>query len=134
MRMICSVDDCTRPSRARGLCHPHYQADWRQTNPERIKAQRAKDDSTRSDEQKFARDLKRYKITPEQYGSMLEAQGGVCAICRQEDATGRRLSVDHSHETGKVRGLLCTNCNVALGHLQDNVALLLRAADYLMEA
>jgi nitrate/TMAO reductase-like tetraheme cytochrome c subunit len=73
----------------------------------------------------------RYKVTPEDYDRMYEEQGGVCRICHKECCTGKRLAVDHCHETGKVRGLLCSNCNRGIGHLQDSVELLLRAADYL---
>jgi len=56
-----------------------------------------------------------YGITLEIYNQMLKAQGGVCAICHKEDSKGNHLSVDHDHSTGKVRGLLCGRCNLALG-------------------
>lgn len=52
----------------------------------------------------------RYKITVEDYDRLLKEQGGGCAICGYKP-TGRRLSVDHNHKTGKVRGLLCMLCN-----------------------
>ena len=54
-----------------------------------------------------------YGITIEDYDRMYEEQGGRCAICRtdQPGGAGERFSVDHDHETGKVRGLLCNNCN-----------------------
>ena len=70
--------------------------------------------------------LRRYKLTPEAYARMLEAQGGVCAVCHRPETQLRvngdvkRLAVDHDHETGKVRGLLCHKCNRALGLLCDN--------------
>lgn len=61
---------------------------------------------------------------------MLAAQGGRCAICRQEP--GRRaLDVDHSHETGAVRGLLCELCNKGLGCFRDSLDALRRAVVYL---
>ena len=59
---------------------------------------------------------KLYGITAEEYDAMLESQGNVCAICKKPQPTKRRLSVDHDHETGKVRGLLCTTCNLVLGY------------------
>jgi len=62
---------------------------------------------------------------------MLERQNGVCAICHQLCAHKKRLNVDHDHRTGKVRGLLCWNCNTSLGKFQDNPALLYEAARYL---
>lgn len=78
--------------------------------------------------------LKRlYGITSDEYDSMLHSQGGVCAICSKEDAAGRRLAVDHCHATGKVRGLLCGACNVALGKFRDSPELLANAIKYLQE-
>lgn len=61
---------------------------------------------------------KRYGITLEDYERMLREQGGRCRICRadkQGKKADRRFHVDHDHGTGKVRGLLCTRCNVSLG-------------------
>src|SRR6476469_6189244 len=64
--------------------------------------------------------LKRtYGITFEEYDFMLDRQNGVCAICK--GVHGRRLAVDHNHETGKVRGLLCGSCNAALFLLEDSI-------------
>lgn len=57
-----------------------------------------------------------YGIDLDEYERMLAVQGGVCAICDQpEKAKNRLLCVDHDHQTGVVRGLLCTRCNTALG-------------------
>ena len=83
----------------------------------------------------IARDskLKRtYGISYQEYLTMLEAQGGCCAICGTSD-TGKRkaFAVDHNHETGAIRGLLCSNCNTGIGNLRDDVGLLERAIDYL---
>jgi hypothetical protein len=81
---------------------------------------------------------KEFGIGLEEYGAMLEKQGGVCAICKQEETTVRAgrvmaLPVDHCHETGKIRGLLCNSCNRALGKFKDSVEHLLAAASYLEE-
>lgn len=60
----------------------------------------------------FRRRLAAYGLTPEQYAKMQEAQGNACAICDYTPKPGRRrLEVDHDHETGRVRGLLCHVCN-----------------------
>lgn len=76
--------------------------------------------------------LRTYGITPEQYDVMLEEQGHVCAICkRPERIKGRNLCVDHCHSTGKVRGLLCNACNIALGKLEDNLESIKAAIRYL---
>ena len=83
----------------------------------------------------FKRRLKRhYGITPDQYEVMNNAQNGVCKICKQICPTGRRLSVDHSHVTGKIRGLLCMRCNNGLGSFNDNIPNILAAVDYLKES
>jgi hypothetical protein len=73
----------------------------------------------------------RYGLSVADYEAMLAAQGGVCAICGQPDSTGRRLSVDHDHNTGAVRGLLCSHCNRGIGHFKDSTTLLARAIEYL---
>ncbi len=80
------------------------------------------------------RDLKRnYNITLEEYDAMYERQGGKCAICPATEPGGRwnHFAVDHNHETGAVRELLCNNCNTALGLMQDSSYLLRLAANYL---
>ena len=65
-----------------------------------------------------------------EYEALLQSQNGLCAICG-EPAGAKRLSIDHDHETGSVRGLLCTLCNSGLGHFRDNEVLLRMAIDYL---
>lgn len=75
-------------------------------------------------------------ITPAEYDQMLAAQGGRCAICRRapdENERGRRLAIDHCHDTGRVRGLLCTLCNVGIGALGDDAERLAAAISYLTE-
>ena len=59
-----------------------------------------------------------YNITLEQYDRMFERQNGVCAIC-DKPQLNKRLSVDHNHGTGKVRGLLCSRCNSLLGVIES---------------
>ena len=69
---------------------------------------------------------------------MVEAQQGVCRICLQPPTGGKnssaRLNVDHDHQTGLVRGLLCTNCNTAIGLMKDSPDRLRAAAMYLMKS
>lgn len=67
----------------------------------------------------------KYGLTEDEYELMLEAQGGVCAICHRPERVRRgpgepRLSVDHDHITGMVRGLLCQSCNVICGMFRDD--------------
>jgi hypothetical protein len=73
--------------------------------------------------------LKRYGISPAEYDALLAKQGGACAICRKRSK--QRLCVDHCHLTGVVRGLLCNECNGALGYLRDDQASLVAALAYL---
>lgn len=72
------------------------------------------------------------KITLAKYYQILEEQGEVCAICHSKSTDGKDLSVDHCHETGKVRGLLCNICNRNLVGKNITVQKLLAAADYLI--
>jgi hypothetical protein len=79
-------------------------------------------------------DLKRhYGITSEDFDNMLKEQNGVCKICSRENPTGKhnRFHVDHCHETSKVRGLLCSPCNLGLGAFGDNTEVLTEAIKYL---
>jgi len=79
--------------------------------------------------------MKLYGITLDDYNKMFAEQDGKCFICGTHVcSTGRALAVDHDHETGKVRGLLCANCNTALGKFNDDVELLKKAIDYLRRA
>lgn len=76
--------------------------------------------------------LKRYGITFTEYKALLIKQRYRCAACRTDEPGGRgRFHVDHDHETGEVRGLLCTNCNLALGLLKDDVHRVRRLLRYL---
>lgn len=75
--------------------------------------------------------LSKYGITWEEFDAISKSQGGLCLICRQPPQGKTRLSVDHCHETGKVRGLLCDLCNCGLGMFRDNPELLRTAATYL---
>jgi len=76
-------------------------------------------------------------LTPEQYKALLEACGGLCMICNRIKA--RAVDHDHAHCAGKtscgecVRGLLCTRCNVYLGHIRDNPAVGYVLANYLKD-
>jgi Autographiviridae endonuclease VII len=76
-------------------------------------------------------------ITPAQFNQMLVEQGGGCALCCEPESiahqsgTIKELSVDHCHDTDRIRGLLCSKCNQGLGLFKDDPTLLRRAADYI---
>lgn len=104
------------------------------------KRQAYRENHTRENAKMHAANLARYDLTPEQYEAMLVAQGGKCAACGQvpiqrkaTKAGGerRRFHVDHCHITGKVRGLICPDCNLALGYAHDTPWVLRSLAAYL---
>ena len=116
---------------------------WRANNPEKLLLQQklAKEKYNNPDEKKRRRNLhliKTYGISLDDYNTLLAQQGGVCAICKR-DYKGTRNGVeighhvDHDHATGKVRGILCTRCNVALGQFDDSIEYLNNAIKYLRE-
>lgn len=86
----------------------------------------------------------KYSMSLEEYLARIEQQNGVCAICKLPETRivksnskkysldiAPRLAVDHNHETGANRGLLCTKCNIAIGHFQDSIENLKAAIEYL---
>ncbi len=118
------------------------QRRWREAHPEKVKVynqrhgrlkskSRAQADSKRWYEKNRLRVT--YGITNEERDALLAAQGFCCAICGRDRPNGRhgKWNVDHCHDTGKVRGLLCHSCNVAIGLLQDSPKALRSAAEYI---
>jgi hypothetical protein len=109
-----------------------YKRKYREINKERlnesVRSKRAKADVKPHDYLK-----RNYGITYDDYVQMLKAQNGVCAICGKAEEK-KRLAVDHCHNTGKIRGLLCGMCNTAIGKLNDDVQLLRKAIQYLEKA
>lgn len=105
-------------------CADSYKAKWSEGNSEHISLQR--------DEYRLQ---KRYGITLDDYTDMLIKQDYSCAICGNSPEEGRnntyKLSVDHCHTTGEVRGLLCQKCNTGLGLLGDSYESILKALNYL---
>ncbi len=78
--------------------------------------------------------VSKYGITLEQYQEMMDAQGGLCAICRKSplEKEGKKyLVVDHDHVTGRIRGLLCNDCNIGIGKLGDTTEGVAAALKYL---
>lgn len=117
---------------------------WKLDNPEKVKASQRRYSQTperremrrayyHANKAKAAArqryELKKlYGLTRAAYESMLDAQGGLCRICCRPMAPP---AVDHDHETGEVRGLLCRPCNTAIGLLGDSPQMLARAIEYL---
>lgn len=143
---VCDYDSCEVVVHCKGLCKYHYNKRQRANYPSctevgcntpwlssvvRLCAKhywRTPEGSNYK--------LRRYGITSEKYHELNQQQQQVCAICGLQNeisrhGTRKSLCVDHDHETGEVRGLLCTPCNVALGNLRDSVELLNKAIEYL---
>ena len=121
-----------RPKGWCGPCEKQYQSDRAKT--EVGKTQRRKASAKWAAGPRNAYNLQwRYGLTVEQYDAILKSQGGRCAICRAErpDSRTKQWHVDHCHATGKVRGLLCGQCNLGLGQFRDDPALLRQAIKYL---
>ncbi len=134
---ICHPD---RKLQAHGLCGSCYTLEWkaeRIKNPEwREKhlevrrnnyARRKKENPERESEKARIYLLKQYNLTLDDYNKMAQSQDFKCQICRNEEF----LHVDHDHNTGKVRGLLCRKCNTGLGLFQDSDEFLQLASEYL---
>lgn len=78
--------------------------------------------------------IKEYNITIHEYNAMFNNQNGCCAICNTHQSSLKRpLDVDHDHNTGKIRGLLCFKCNTGIGLLQEDPGILNKAIEYLVE-
>lgn len=75
----------------------------------------------------------KYGISLDEYDRLLEKQNYTCDICNKPQVVSKRMCVDHDHDTGKVRGLLCHHCNTGLGKFQDDKKLLEAAIQYLIE-
>lgn len=108
----CAIDACDNHAYAKGLCHAHYikQRKWKGAGVDAVR-----------------------------YQEMLKEQNGVCAICRQPETAPdkssgkiRDLAIDHDHKTGKIRALLCSNCNRGLGLFNDDIELLAKARAYVL--
>lgn len=116
-----------------------YHREYRKKNAASVRATAAKYRASLTIEVKRARQRKiwlkkGYGLSVEQYEAMFKSQNGACKICSGQNLNGRPLGVDHDHKTGKIRGLLCQPCNLAIGYMNDDILTLYKAADYLEAA
>lgn len=141
---MCTADGCDRPQNAKGLCPKHYYRNKTYGNPNFVRFP-WRDDRSCSipgcDEEHEAKGyckhhyvvIKKFGISHEEYVKKIQKYNGLCAICKTECSQGKRLALDHDHDTGQFRGLLCASCNLALGGFGDNPELLRNALLYLKE-
>lgn len=129
----CSVCEKEYPDEAFTKGANKYEREKRRGRQSRCKRCRAK---TRSDYEKGLyreRNIKKlYGITVDQFNAMLIRQEGKCAICGTTEPGGKgNFFVDHCHETGKIRELLCLHCNSAIGYFRDNISYMQKGIDYI---
>ena len=105
-------------------CRYQEHRDWCALNKDRVLAYRARDSWD------LSKRCARRGITPEELIQACERQGGVCPICTQ-DIDLQNSAIDHNHRTNTFRGVLCRQCNRALGMFKDSPTILQRAVDYL---
>lgn len=131
--------------RGRYLCKPCHNARQRayesNVDPETLRSQKRRSarEAKRRDPEGFQRRAygyyikRQYGMTLAEYDALLERQNGGCGICKGGTKGRGRFHVDHCHETGRVRGLLCAKCNILLGHADDDTKLLRSAISYLID-
>lgn len=127
---------------------PEYMRAWREANPDKLAEYKSRSSEgyfRRKAGIPYTRDppkLGRYKvrtwrlkhkygITRAQYEEMFTSQGNKCAACPATEPGKSDWHIDHCHKTGRVRGVLCRDCNIALGFARDNPTTLRNLADYL---
>lgn len=124
----CKADGCDKPARCRGFCNQHYNK-W-------LWASGHRPPSVNPRSRRNARLRRHYGIGLAEYDAMFAQQDGKCAICKQPPGEnvrahwGGKLCIDHDHTTGRIRGLLCNDCNLAVGY-GKNPHILTAAARYL---
>ena len=114
------------------ICEKEIDRIWRKNNIERERERSKKYNKSNPDKVKNNQLKRNYNITLKEYNEMFEHQEGKCFICNIHQSEFKKLlSVDHNHETGKVRGLLCDGCNSILGRANDNITILENAIKYI---
>jgi len=113
-----------------------YQKNWYKNNLDKIKKDSF--NPIKIQIRKNRELIRDFNITLEEYNQLLLSQNGVCAICGEPETSTNRgkikcLSVDHDHETGKIRGLLCQKCNQGLGNFKDSLELIEKTKQYLIK-
>lgn len=112
------------------MTRSEYQRRYYQKNKRRMRAKNRAWQNANKDRWADYTRTRRLGMTLAEYDQWLKGRPKACAICGAKE-TRPRLSIDHCHATGKLRGLLCRECNIGLGNFHDDAALLRKAAKYL---
>ena len=129
-------------NKCKNCCKKYNKERYQKNREKELERSRQKYQKNREKEIEKAthRHLKRvFGITIEEYNQMLDDQNKVCKICggkeirKLKNGKITRLHVDHNHETGEIRGLLCNRCNIMLGQARDNSLILIKAVKYLRD-
>ena len=126
--------DKHKPAGISSYCRPcdlEYRREYRKAHAAALRVNEARwraKNPTHTRRKMLAR---QYGLSEDQFQAMLSQQGGRCAICHTADWGKRAAHVDHDHETGEVRALLCRNCNSGIGMFKDDPDLLYAASEYL---
>jgi len=130
---LCKVEGCNLGVAAREYCGAHYSKakSSGEFNLEKCAVTSCPKQRHNSTHCQMHYNIGRtYSISPERYEEIILEQNGMCAICKSKPP---KLVVDHDHATGKVRGLLCNNCNRGIGFLKDDANILHSAAQYIAQ-
>lgn len=125
-----------RKHQAFGMCDLCYAKHYREKNPEKMREigkrrhERDKNIPERK-HKKYLQFIKRlYNLTEEEFNLLFSKQNGCCKICELPPNKNKRLHVDHCHKTGKVRGLLCAQCNWFIGKIDKNFEIINKLQEY----
>ena len=117
-------------------CAKQYSAKWAAQNPKAGKSWRAKNPDRKRLHDRSSKLKALYGINVDQYDKMVYDQGGRCLVCKEIPLSKKGkvgLHVDHDHLSGRIRGLLCHGCNVALGHLKENEDIVRNLLSYIQK-
>ena len=139
---ICIAAGCKSKSTAKSLCPKHYYRNKTYGDPNMVRFPWREDRSCSIPNCQNEHEAKGYcknhymvfykfDLSPEEYIQKIQEQENLCAICNNECIQKKILSVDHDHESNKIRGLLCSSCNMALGGFMDSPEILRSALEYL---
>lgn len=115
-------------------CSKILDKDYRERNPEKIKQiRKTSNERHLTPTKKFNYRLRSvYNLSRAEFDNLYDKQKGKCKLCRKKIKVSKSVHIDHNHKNGKIRGLLCSKCNLGLGHFQDNAEVLLRASKYIL--